>query len=301
VFGDRLVGCCPSDGRIVEWALNTAVAATAVTNAPTGCLGMTVQQDGFMLALGPGGLPRRIKWSGQGDDTVWTPSSTNQAGSVDLVSQGTLKRGVPIGPDVLVFTDLDVHVARYVGLPAVFAYTRIGSGCGLIGRRAVASMGNQAIWWSPSGFWRYDGSLSPIGCDVWQYLTENVNPGQRSKIHGWHNAKFGEVWFEYPSIGSTEIDSYVSYDYRNGHWNIGSLARTCAVQEGVFKYPIAVDSSGLVYEHEVGTAFDGATPFVETGPIQLGTGDQVLRVSGLVADDETVGQVTGELPDPRLP
>jgi hypothetical protein len=292
VWGDNLVACAFSDGRLVQWALNTAVPAAAISGAPTGCLGTFVTEQGFQFAVAPGGNGRRLQWSDQGNNTVWTPSTTNQAGTVDLVTSGAIRKGLRLGPQALVLTDTDAHVGQYVGLPSVWAFQRVGSGCGAISKGCVVATGQQAVWWGRSGFWLFDGSAQPIECEVYDYLQNNLNPGQRSKITGFHNSQFGEAWWFYPSASSNENDSYVYWDYRRNHWNIGTLPRLCAAQAGVFKWPLAMDPSGICYEHEVGDSYGGAQPFIETGPIELGGGDQLMHCLGLIPDETAGGQVT---------
>ena len=292
LFGEVLVGCAPSDGRLLEWNGDPAVKAQPIANAPTGCLGVAVTEQGFVMALGAGGGPRTVRWSDQGDRTQWTPSASNQAGEVELATAGALVRAVKLGPALLVLTDLDAHVGSYIGLPFVFGFQRAGHGCGALSKGCAVTMGQQAAWWSTSGFWLFDGAVHPIECEIWDHLIRNLNTGQRSKITSFHNSEFGEAWWFYPSGANTAVDSYVYWDYRRNHWGIGELARTCAVEAGVFKYPLAMDSNGYCFEQEVGDAYDGATPFAETGPIELGDGDQVMRCLGLIPDEATAGQAS---------
>lgn len=291
-WGQYLVGCAASDGKLHQWTLNTAVKAAPVSGAPTSCLGLVVTEQGFMMALGAGGDPRRVQWSAQGDNTDWTPSAANQAGDIDLITSGTIVKGAKLGPLVLVLTDLDAHVGRYLGLPYVYEFERVGYGCGAMSKGCVVAMGQQAVWWSKSGFWIYDGSTRPIECEVFDFLTRNLNQSQKSKISGFHNAQYGEAWWFYPSAASSENDSYVYWDYRRDHWNVGALGRLCAAEPSVFKWPLAMDAAGLCYEHEVGSAYDGALPFAETGPFELGNGDQIMQCRSLIADEATPGQAT---------
>ncbi len=291
LWGNELVALSQADGKIYLWALDTGTAAAAVSGAPTGCAGIVVSEQGFLMALAPGGDPRKLQWTDQGDETAWTPSSTNQAGDVDLVTGGTLVKGVRLGPVVLILTDQDAHAASYVGLPSVFSFQRVGAGCGAISKGCLVAMGAQAAWWSSSGFWLFDGgAVQPIESEVWEYLKANLNTAQRSKVTGFHNSEFGEVWWFYPSAASSENDSYVYWDYRRNHWGIGLLARTCAAEPSVFRYPVAVSPDGDTYEHEVGVDWSGGAQFAETGPIELGNGDRVMRCGGIVSDEATAGQ-----------
>ncbi len=94
-----------------------------------------------------------------------------------------------------------------------------------------------------------------------------------------------------PSVHTdTMILGHVLDENRENHWSIGLLARTAGVDAGVFTYPLMVNPSGLVYEHEVGYNYDGSTLFAESGPVQLGNGDNIMNVRQVVPDEQTLGE-----------
>ena len=292
LWGGWLQACGGWDGTIWEWRGGTGSPALAVAGAPTGCAGIVTAEQGFLLAYGAGGDPRRIQWCDQGDNTSWTPSTANQAGDVALVTAGKIIKGLKLGPLVLILTDLDAHVGSYSGLPYVFSFERVGNGCGAIAKGCAVAIGQRAVWWSPSGFWLYDGAIQPLDCALWDFLSQDLNTGQKSKITGWHNAGHGEVWWHYPSRASAENDRYVWWDYRRNLWGRGELARLAGAEVSVFKYPLAMGDDGLCYEHEVGDDYGGATPFAETGPYELGDGGQAMRVGELVCDEAAPGRAS---------
>jgi hypothetical protein len=245
----------------------------------------------FLFALGASLNPRLVKWSDQENNTVWTASATNQAGDFELNTSGSLKCGKRVRGINLLFTDVDVHTATYVGLPYVYAFERAGSGCGVISAQSVAAIDSAAMWMSQSGFWLFDGYVKPVPCDVSDYVFTNINYNQASKIYAVHNSKYGEVWWFYPSSSSNEIDSYVVFNYREQHWNIGLLARTAGTDKGVFKNPLMVSADGYIYEHEVGYAYDSGSVFAESGPYELGNGDNTISVLKVIPDEQTLGEV----------
>jgi hypothetical protein len=204
---------------------------------------------------------------------------------------GDIKCGKRIRGLSIIFTDVDVHTATYVGLPYVYSFEKVGSACGVISSQAVAAIETAAIWMSRSGFWIYDGYVKPLPCDVSDFVFQDINYAQASKIYAVNNSKYGEIWWFYPSSSATENDSYVVYNYREGHWAIGDLARTAGTDRGVFANPLMVSSDGYIYEHEVGYAYDSAVPFAESGPVELGNGDQTMSVLQLVPDEQTLGEV----------
>ena len=127
-------------------------------------------------------------------------------------------------------------------------------------------------------------------CDVSDYVFNDINLTQKSKIYAVHNSKFGEIWWFYPSNDSNENDSYVTYNYREGHWNIGTLSRLAGVDAGVYTYPIMVDANGYIYEHEVGFDYDSAVLYAQSGPIELGTGENIMNVRQVIPDEQTLGE-----------
>jgi hypothetical protein len=292
-WGEYLVACSSKDGQLLEWQLGfvTPTKAVAITNAPTSCAAVMTTAERFVFALGASGNPRKVSWCDQENNTVWTPSTTNQAGDFELNSVGSLRCGKRVRGINLLFTDVDVHVATYIGLPYVYSFEKAGSGCGVISSQAVAAIDTAAIWMSKSGFWVYDGYVKPLVSDVGDYIFQNINYNQASKVYAVHNSKYGEIIWFYPSSASNENDSYVVYNYREAHWAIGSLARTAGTDRGVFVNPLMISSDGYVYEHEVGYAYDSAVPFAESGPYEIGNGDNIMSVRRVIPDEQTLGEV----------
>ena len=291
-WGEYLIACSSADGKLYEWQLGfaTPTLAAVITNAPTSNKAVLVTADRIMFALGAGGNPRKVAWSDQENNTIWTAAIDNLAGDYELSTVGTLLAGKRVKGVNLLFTDVDVHTAQYVGPPFVYGFEKAGSGCGLISAQSVAAIDTAAIWMSSSGFWIYDGYVKPLPCDVSDYVFNDINLTQKSKIYAVHNSKFGEIWWFYPSNDSNENDSYVSFNYREGHWNIGTLSRLAGVDAGVYTYPIMVDSSGYIYEHEVGFDYDSAVLYAQSGPIELGTGENIMNVRQVIPDEQTLGE-----------
>jgi hypothetical protein len=286
-YGQNLLACSPDDGRIWYWQLSGVAAA--LTNAPTDCLGVVATAERFVFALGASGFRRRVQWSDQDAETTWTPSSTNQAGDFDLQTGGQIMCGKKLRFGTLIWTDVDVHLASYQGLPFVYVFNRVGDNCGAISRGCAVAVDAAAYWMSPNGFFVFDGSMRQIPCDVFDAVFGDLNQAQRSKITGWMNGQNQEVWWFYPSSGSTEIDRAVVYNVREQHWALHQIVRLSAVDRGVIGNPIAAGNDGYIYNHETGASWGGSTPYAESGPAEAGEGDQVLRVRRIIFDEDTAG------------
>lgn len=276
-------------------SLKNFATLAALQNAPTDNLGIVVTEERFVFALGAGGNPRKVQWCDFENNTVWTPSTTNQAGSQELQTSGQIMLGIRTRGQTLILTDIDAHAARYSGPPYIYNFQRVGTSCGAISRKAASDVDMGVFWMGESGFFRFDGnSVSELGCDVHDYVFGDINLGQKSKIWSVANSKHGEIWWFYCSSGATEIDRYVAFDYKENHWLIGDLSRTSGVPGGVFQYPILAghNADSDLYDHEVGVNFDGATTFAETGPMSVGNGDNITKITKLLPDEKTQGDVS---------
>ena len=292
-WGEYLVACSVDDGNLYEWQLNTAVVAAPIANAPVDNVALVVTDERFLFALGAGNNPRKVAWCDRENNTVWTPEATNEAGDIELNSSGVLMCGVSLRGRTLLLTSNDAHVATYAGPPTVYGFERVGSDCGAISRLSLVGAFDGAFWMGSNGFFYYDGSfVKSVKCDVQDYIFGDINTSQISKVSGILNNQFNEIWWFYPSGDSVENNRYVTYNYKYQHWTFGTLDRTSGCDAGVFSKPIWFDSLGNIYTHETGYSHDSNQAFVESGPISLANGDQVMKVTQMIPDEETEGQVT---------
>jgi len=292
-WGEYLVGCATSDGKLYEWQLNTSNPAAQIANSPTGCKSLIVTEERFIFALGADSNPRKISWCDREDNTTWTATATNEAGDIELQTNGEVMCGIRMRGRTLILTTTDAHIATYQGAPFVYGFERVGTACGIASRKAIAAVEHGAFWMGKESFYMFDGSIArQMPCDVRDYVFDDLNDNQITKVHAVVNSEYGEIWWFYPSDASTECDSYVVYDYLENHWSIGRIDRCAGTDQGVFDEPIWLDADGVIYEHELhGLAHGDSTPYAETSAISLGNGDQIMKVNQLIGDEVTSGEV----------
>lgn len=294
-WGEYLLAMSPADGKLYEWDLNTSNNAAQVSNAPTDCSGFMVTEERFVACFGAGGVSRKVQWSDQEDNTTWTPAATNQAGDIELQTNGVILAGIRTRGQSLILTTEDAHTMTYQGPPFVYGFERVGTSCGLVGAKAVASVDAGVFWMGRRSFYVYSGGrVTEIPCEVGDYVFSDMNKDQISKVSSVVNSAWNEIWWFYPSANSLECDRYVAYDYAENIWMTGAMDRTAGVDRGVFRYPMFIASDGTLYEHEVGYNYDSSTPFAETGPIAIGAGDNIMNVVELIPDEKTQGDVNAK-------
>lgn len=203
--------------------------------------------------------PMLIRWSDQESVVNWTPSITNQAGSLRLSHGSKIVAALQVRQEILVWTDTSMYSMQYLGPPVVWGTQLLADTVTIISDRAAAVAGGVAYWMGADKFYKYDGRTQTMSCDLRQYVFEDFNNAQALQTFACTVEKFNEVWWFYCSLESTSIDRYVVYNYIENAWYYGTMSRTAWIDSSVVShYPIAVYGQKTMYQ-EYGVD-DAATP-----------------------------------------
>lgn len=282
----------------------THKATAGLTGAPSNPISVVVTPERFVTLLGGddgsgNDVFRTVYWADQESLTTWTPLVTNQAGSFPLATQGTLVCGRRGKGETLIWTTDDLWRMTYIGGTLVYAFQQAGQKCGIVSSHAVVGLDSRAMWMGNGSFYAYNGYVQTIPCDVNDAVFGNMNPNQLSKVWAVHNPTFSEVTWFYPSASATECDSYVTFNYVETHWVTGTLTRSCGcLCAASFAIPAvlmmakATGGKPDMYIHESGTSFNGeGFAYIESGPVELGNGDQLMNIERLIPDEANLGDV----------
>jgi len=323
------------NGRSFQWSPVSVSAgalqtrAISIPNNPTKSL-MTIVSDrdrhlfhlGTETTLGDATTQDKmfIRFSDQENISDYQPTSVNTAGTFQLDS-GSEIRGAVQGKDfTFVGTDTSAYVLQFVGPPFTFSVRQVGSNCGVIGQNSMVFVDSSVYWLSDEGgFFIYDGSVKRMPCPVEDFVfkTTGGNPGINQaagqQVYASHNSLFNEIIWFYPDASSQFVNRMVTYNYLEGTWVTGTLARNSYMDQGVFEKPYGtkfeqnstpsfpvvngISSSqgkSIYYEHETGVnevdANGNATAiqaFIESGDFDLdanGDGEYFIKIRRLVPD-----------------
>jgi hypothetical protein len=196
--------------------------------------------------------PMLIRWSDQESVTNWTPSATNQAGSIRLSHGSELITCVQTRQEIVVWTDSSLYSLQYQGPPAVWSSQLLGDNISIIGPNAAIIASGVIYWMGVDKFYKYDGRTQTLRCDLRQYIFQDINLAQASQVFAGTNEGFNEVWWFYCSQNSNAIDLYVTYNYAEDVWAYGTLGRTAWLDSGLRDYPLAATYSYNLVNHEQG-------------------------------------------------
>ena len=333
-FGKKLIALI-HNGPIFEWdadATNaTTTRATIISGAPTASRDMIVSTpDRHLVCFGTettiGTSTTQddmfIRWSNREDINTWSITATNTAGSQRL-ADGSRIMGAVRGRDATyVWTDTAAFTMRFVGVPFVFAFSQVGTNCGLIGMNAAIEVDGAAYWMSENGFFKYAGKLESMKCLVEDYVYDDLNTTAQQLINCGLNNLFGEIYWFYPSNSSEVVNRMVSYNYLDSSpqrqiWVTSSLNRTTWSDSAVFgkphgtKYTAGNDVSFDVvgntegrtayFEHETGTdQVEAGSVSAIAASVESGDYDITVTKEGgatLQGDGEFLMKIRRFLPD----
>lgn len=265
----------------------------AADKPPLNNRGVIVTQERHAVLIGAGGNSRRVAWSSREDYTDWDfADTTNTAGYLDLDTASKIIMCAAVREGTLIWTQDEAWLMRYIGLPYIYSIERIGFGCGLIAPRAFATTAGRCIWMGKESFWLYDGGVvRPLRCDVGAAVFDQIDPDAGAiYTNGSENNIFPEVWFWYPSQGSTVPDLSVYYNYAEDWWAIGNtMTRTACQGAGVFSYPIAADDNNDLFYQEKGWTAAGVPietdRYAETGSLNIQGGNLLSHIKQAITDN----------------
>jgi hypothetical protein len=212
----------------------------------------------FVLALGVNPIgtteidPMFIRWSDQESAVNWTPAATNQAGGIRLSKGSVIVAALQTRQEIVVWTDAALYSLQYLGPPYVWGTQLLGDNTSIIGPNAVAVASGVIYWMGADKFYKYDGRVQTLKCDVQRFVFEDINRAQREQFFAGTVEGFNEVWFFYCTEGSDTVDRYAIYNYGEDVWCIGQMARTAWIDSGLNSYPLAATYSDTLVFHEYG-------------------------------------------------
>jgi len=306
-FGEDLVFNARGGG-VYYWDESSGTGTRAIeigslagaSNTPTVALQVLVSDiDQHVIAFGSNPIgsstidPLLVRFSDQENAADWTPTATNTAGGVRINSGSEIIGAVQTRQEILVFTDVSLHSMRFTGAPFTFQFSTLSTDISMISPNAAVNARGSVYFMDSGGFYVYNGSVQPLPCSVKEHVFTNLNKGQAFKVFAAENNDFSEViWFYPVGESDTEITNYVSYNYAENLWAVGTLDRGAWIGYSKNSNPIAssvntgVTDANYLYNHETGFDDDGQamTAFVESGDLEIGEGERFMMISRIIPD-----------------
>ena len=277
----------PRGGSLYVW--DPAVGGRAITlyGAPAAMLSFFITAERYIVALGTAGDSMQMAWPDQLDPNAWVAKTTNTANQSRKIIGGNfiVAGGQVRNQTSLIWTDTNVFLHQWRTDDLVFTTTGLASKCGLIGPNAFTMMGESVYWVGDGHFWEWDGGLSEIPSDeINEWFFSRLDRSQTDKIIVGSIAPFNELIILYQETGEAEVGHYLLYDIKDKIWSTGTVQRTAWSDRGLFDSPMATDSAGAIWDHELGVDGAGAAipAWITAAPIDIDAGEQALDIMGFL-------------------
>jgi len=246
--------------------------------------------------------PMLIRWSDQESLITWAPAITNQAGSVRLSHGSEIVTALQSRQEILVFTDQAVYSLQYLGPPYVWGTQILADNISIAGPSAVAIGSGVTYWMGIDKFYKYDGRIQTLRCDLLRHIYSDINTLQYDQVFASTNEGFNEVWWFYCSASSNTIDRYVIYNYTEDIWYYGNMARTAWIDSGLRNFPMAATYTLNIVNQESGVDDSETTTTlpieasITSAQFDIGDGHNFAFVYRLIPDMTFRGSTGGTTP-----
>jgi len=246
--------------------------------------------------------PMVVRWSDQESYLEWAPSVTNQAGSVRLSHGSKIVTALQSRQEIVIWTDSTFYSLQYLGPPYVWGSQLLADNVSIAGPNAMAIASGAVYWMGVDKFYKYDGRVQTLRCDLRQFIYDDINSTQFDQVYSSTNEGFNEVWWFYCTENSYVIDRYVVYNYVEDAWYYGSLGRTAWIDSGLRNYPVAATYSNNLVNHEYGVDDNtSGTPVamnssITTSQFDIGDGHNFAFVWRMLPDLTFRGSTDGTTP-----
>jgi hypothetical protein len=306
-FADTIILTPGNQGGVYEWGGDEDVAPVLLSGAPATANYVFVSNN-IVVTFGYNGTPNRIFASDQGDPTEWTASSTNQVFEDNIEGAGRLLSSVPVNGLNLIFTQNQTYTFRYIGLPFIWEILPLDLSVGIIGPMARCTTKGIAFWMGLKNFYMWRGgnveiipANSQAQSTILNYIFNDLNSSQQTKIFAWYNYIFDEVWFHIPSANSNEPDTVARVNLQDFTWVPDEMDRTAAEYPiNLFILPRLMDTD-ILRVHEDGTD-DDTLPleFELTSNLRLASKNNTY-LAGFIPDSRQISNITTNIMAKRFP
>ena len=238
-----------------------------------------------------------VRWSSQEQFEKFAPTATNTAGDQRLQIGTKIVAMVSAREETLISTDSALYGMTFVGGNFVFSFRLLATDCGAAGINTMINIDSSVYYMGKRNFFVYDGVVKELPCPVQYFVFDRMNKTFIDKTVVGHNKAFKEITFFYVSNDSPnqEPDSYVTFNYAEQAWTVGTMDRTVWLDSfGAKLVPFAFDPDGFLYNHETGTSADGAAmnSFIEGSPREISAEGETLYMVDQVVPDVTMSANT---------
>lgn len=232
-----------------------ALSTAALTETGNSASGGIVVLHPYLFIFGNNG---EVSWTEANDPTTIMDSA--RVTGTKIVA-GLQTRGGNSSPAGLLWSLDSVLRVTNVGTTSIdFRFDTVTSQSSILSSKSVIEYDGIYYWAGVDRFLMYNGIVQELPNSLnLQYFFGNLNYAQRQKVWATKYTKYGEIWWFYPALDSTECDQAIIYNVRENTWYDTAATRSSGFYSQTFTKPVWTSSSDegggtySIWRHEVGT------------------------------------------------
>jgi hypothetical protein len=259
-----------NQGGLYQWQGSNTVAPVLLTgNGTPTAINYVTMMNNQVVVFGADGIVNNI--ASTNDVTNWSVTdATVTAFSGNLTGAGRLLTSEYCKGQNIVFTGNSVHRMTFVGAPDTWLLDDIMVSDGVLGPQCSTTVQDNIVWAGQNNFYMYNGAIAQVipGNTLNEWFFSNL--GEPTAYHSFahKSQEFNEIWWFAPFGASEEPSDYVIWNWQEGHWTNGALARTASeeptnpLREQVLAFGQCNPAiNGVLYLHEApGDYSDNGNP-----------------------------------------
>ena len=238
----------------------------------------------FNYSTSAGDNKTSFSWCSADDIDIWHSSASNTAGNLQIrEANGEIICVTQLGNSLAVYTENQMFLVSYVGLPNIFGYKKaLDSGVGAVSPHSVVSVGRKNYGLCKDGFFVTDGSaVNMIGRPngINEFFIKNASENGLATTVAFNNAKENEVVWAIP-LNTINPDKEIYYNYKTNQWGMRDSTVTQFHPRGIFDEPLSASSRKL-FEEGSTPSLENSNTFAITKAHDLNNADRVKEITQL--------------------
>jgi hypothetical protein len=165
--------------------------------------------------------PRLLKWSGIGDETIWTPG--DQQSDEQVLQRGGEITRILGGEYGVVFCEHSIYRLQYASYPIIFEIDEVIPGSGTRAPGSVSQYGNIIYYLDTDGFYVFNGStINPIGANkINRTFFADYDDAYPHRVTSAIDLANTMYWCAYPGTGHVDglPNRVVVFNWSTNRWS----------------------------------------------------------------------------------
>ena len=213
-----------------------------LTNWPSSTICKSIRPYGnYLIALNMtesgNNLPNKVRWSDASTTipSTWSASATNDAGTNTIGDEGDfIVDGYSLNKSFIIYKEKSTWLMNYIGGNLVFSFQKLFNDTGILSRNCACEFNGKHFVVTNGDLIVHNGvSKQSVASNiVKRTLFGDLDGTNYANIFVTHNKQKNEIWVSYPSVGSTNCNKALIFNYNINSFSFRDLPNILHIATG---------------------------------------------------------------------